>query len=72
MSTGFAPKGKKEIVWSEESPIMSFFKDGDFLRITAETLTGGIDECYLSKQAASQLVQFIQANATTRKNLFAI
>jgi hypothetical protein len=72
MNIAVPTKGKKEIVWSEETPIMSFYKDGDFLRITAETLTGGTDEFYLSKSCAGQLVQFIQSNATTQKNLFAI
>jgi hypothetical protein len=72
MSIAVPEKGKKEIVWSEEVPLMQFFKDGDHLRITAETLTGGTDEFYLSKSNAGQLVQFIQANATAKKNLFAI
>jgi hypothetical protein len=72
MNIASAPKGKKEIIRAEEVPMMQFFKDGDHLRITAETITGGVEEFYLSKSCAAQIVKFIQANATTQKNPFAI
>ncbi len=60
--------GSKNGLWSEEQPIMKFFKDGDHLRIVADRLQGGTDEVFLSKDHAAQIVKFIQHNATTRKS----
>ena len=66
------PRDKKGKIWSEETPIMRFFKDGDHLRIVAELLNGGETECYLSKEDASALVNFIQAKATANKSFIII
>ncbi len=62
-------KGK---VWSEEEPVMQFFKDGDHLRIVAERLQGGSEEVYLTKDQASQVVKFIQHNATIYKTFVTV
>lgn len=67
LSTDTRPREKGKI-WSEETPIMQFFKDGEHLRIVAELLNGGESEAYLTKADTSQLVNFIQAKATAKKS----
>ncbi len=72
MSAQTMPRDKKGGIWSEEEPIMQFFKDGDHLRIVAERLQGGSEEVYMTKEQATQVVRFIQHNSTAHKTFVTV